>query len=142
MEGVGDHACEYMTNGTVVVLGKTGRNFAAGMSGGLAFVYDVPGEFVRVRCNKTAVDLEPIFEPEDVLLLESLMRQHVEYTGSVLAQRILEKWPENVKNFVKVFPHEYKRILAKKPKAVEKLEPAVASLGQHEHAMAIGERVR
>jgi glutamate synthase domain-containing protein 3 len=125
VEGVGDHACEYMTNGTVVVLGKTGRNFAAGMSGGTAFVYDPNGEFVRVRCNKTQVDLEPIFEPEDVRLLESLLRKHVALTGSPLAELLLDGWPENLKHFVKVFPHEYKRILAKKAKPAEKREPVL-----------------
>jgi glutamate synthase domain-containing protein 3 len=141
VEGVGDHACEYMTNGTVVVLGKTGRNFAAGMSGGIAFVYDPQGEFVRVRCNKAAVDLEPIFEPEDVKLLESLMRKHVAFTSSPLASRILEGWPENLKHFVKVFPHEYKRILlAKKAKPVHEMEPVLA--GASSHAVASGERAR
>jgi glutamate synthase domain-containing protein 2/glutamate synthase domain-containing protein 3 len=141
VEGVGDHACEYMTNGTVVVLGKTGRNFAAGMSGGLAFVYDPQGEFVRVRCNKAAVDLEPIFEPDDVKLLESLMRKHVAFTNSPLAARILEGWPESLKHFVKVFPHEYKRILAaKKTKPAEILEPVMVGLAAH--AQASGERAR
>jgi glutamate synthase domain-containing protein 3 len=136
---VGDHACEYMTNGTVVVLGKTGRNFAAGMSGGTAFVFDPEGEFVRVRCNKTAVDLEPIFEPEDVMLLESLLRKHVELTRSPLAGRILQGWPANLKHFVKVFPHEYKRILAKKAKPAEKLEPVFVGAAA---AHGIGERAR
>jgi glutamate synthase domain-containing protein 3 len=139
VEGVGDHACEYMTNGTVVVLGKTGRNFAAGMSGGTAFVFDPEGEFVRVRCNKTAVDLEPIFEPEDVMLLESLLRKHVELTRSPLAGRILQGWPANLKHFVKVFPHEYKRILAKKAKPAEKLEPVFVGAAA---AHGIGERAR
>jgi glutamate synthase domain-containing protein 3 len=138
VEGVGDHACEYMTNGTVVVLGRTGRNFAAGMSGGLAFVYDPQGEFVRVRCNKSAVDLEPIFEPEDAMLLEALMRKHVAYTDSPRAKRILENWPENLKDFVKVFPHEYKRILTKKPAVAEKLEPVLTVMGSNLRAM--GER--
>jgi glutamate synthase (NADPH/NADH) large chain len=138
VEGVGDHACEYMTNGTVVVLGKTGRNFAAGMSGGLAYVYDPQGEFVRVRCNKSAVDLEPIFEPEDAMLLEALMRKHVAYTNSPRAKRILENWPANLKDFVKVFPHEYKRILAKKPVAAEKLESVLTAMGSN--LLAIGER--
>ncbi len=139
VEGVGDHACEYMTNGTVVVLGKTGRNFAAGMSGGTAFVFDPEGEFVRVRCNKTAVDLEPIFEPGDVMLLESLLRQHVALTQSPLAVRILEGWPANLKHFVKVFPHEYKRILAKKAKPAEKLEPVFVGAAA---AHGIGEGAR
>jgi len=142
VEGVGDHACEYMTNGMVVVLGKTGRNFAAGMSGGLAYVYDPQGEFVNFGCNKAAVDLEPIFDPEDVKLLEFLMRKHVDYTNSPLATRILEDWPANLKHFVKVFPHEYKRILAGKSKPAEKLNPLVASATSQANLMAIGERAR
>jgi glutamate synthase (NADPH) large chain len=111
VEGVGDHACEYMTNGTVAVLGRTGKNFAAGMSGGIAYVFDPSGDFVRVRCNRAAVDLEPIREPEDALRLEQLIQKHVEYTQSPLGQRLLDNWTENVRHFVKVFPHEYKRVL-------------------------------
>ena len=118
VEGVGDHACEYMTNGIVVVLGCTGRNFAAGMSGGLAYVFDPDGDFVRVRCNAGGVDLEPLFEREDILLLETLIRKHVEYTGSALGRRMLDNWTATLKNFVKVFPHEYKRVL-KASKTVE-----------------------
>jgi glutamate synthase (NADPH) large chain len=114
VEGVGDHACEYMTNGTVVVLGTTGRNFAAGMSGGLAYVYDPTGEFARVRCNPGGVDLEPLFEREDIVHLESLIRRHVEATGSPLGSRLLEHWSETVQSFVRVFPHEYKRVLQAK----------------------------
>jgi glutamate synthase (NADPH) large chain len=111
VEGVGDHACEYMTNGTVVVLGQTGRNFAAGMSGGLAFVFDPTGDFIRVRCNSAGVDLDPLFEREDILLVENLICKHLDYTGSALARRMLENWGETVKSFIKVLPHEYKRIL-------------------------------
>jgi glutamate synthase domain-containing protein 3 len=102
----------------VVVLGSTGRNFAAGMSGGVAYVFDPHGDFVRVRCNAGGVDLEPLFEREDILLLESLIRKHVEYTGSALARRMLDNWTETLKDFVKVFPHEYKRVL-KSSKTVE-----------------------
>ncbi len=112
VEGVGDHACEYMTNGTVVVLGATGRNFAAGMSGGLAYVFDKTGDFARFGCNRTAVDLEPIFEREDIARLEYLLRRHFDFTGSPLAQRILDQWSEMLPSFVKVFPHEYRRALA------------------------------
>ena len=111
VEGVGDHACEYMTNGTVVVLGSTGRNFAAGMSGGLAYVFDPTGEFIRVRCNSAGVDLEPLFEREDIMVLETLIRRHVEYTGSPLARRMLENWSETLSGFIKVLPHEFKRVL-------------------------------
>ncbi|MBV8070303.1 MAG: glutamate synthase large subunit [Acidobacteriaceae bacterium] len=138
VEGVGDHACEYMTNGTVVVLGRTGRNFAAGMSGGLAYVFDPQGEFVRTRCNRSGVDVEPVFEREDLLKLEILVRQHVEYTGSPLGQRLLAAWPDNIKHFVKVFPHEYKRVLAKK--SAESAHPHLAAIPAH--AAAVGDRAR
>jgi glutamate synthase (NADPH/NADH) large chain len=135
VEGVGDHACEYMTNGTVVVLGRTGRNFAAGMSGGIAYVLDPTGEFVRVRCNPAGVDLEPVFDREDLLTLETLIRKHVEYTESPLARRILDHWSQTIPGFVKVFPHEYKKALAEKRKAPQpalpEFEPAaVAAAGQ------------
>ncbi len=118
VEGVGDHGCEYMTNGTVVVLGKTGRNFAAGMSGGIAYVFDQTGDFVRVRCNQAGVDLEPLFDREDILLLENLIEKHVGYTGSPLGKRILDHWAQMLPHFVKVFPHEYKRVLGV-PRAAE-----------------------
>ncbi len=111
VEGVGDHGCEYMTNGTVVVLGRTGRNFAAGMSGGIAYVLDPDGDFVRVRCNRAGVDLEPLFERDDFLLLESLIKKHVAYTDSALGKRLLQDWSRMLPHFVKVYPHEYKRVL-------------------------------
>jgi glutamate synthase domain-containing protein 3 len=109
------------------------------MSGGIAYVFDPQGEFVRVRCNPAGVDLEPLFEREDLLLLESLIRKHVEYTGSPLGQRLLDRWAENIKNFVKVFPHEYKRILLKR-KTAENVEYVPAGL--HAQAVAMGERAR
>jgi glutamate synthase (NADPH/NADH) large chain len=139
VEGVGDHGCEYMTNGTVVVLGRTGRNFAAGMSGGIAYVFDPTGEFVRVRCNRAGVDLEPLFEREDILLLERLIRKHAEYTGSPLAHRILGDWAQMVRHFVKVFPHEYKRVLGV-PRASER--PAVHAAVMAPEQVAAGERAR
>jgi glutamate synthase domain-containing protein 3 len=138
VEGVGDHACEYMTNGTVVVLGRTGRNFAAGMSGGIAYVLDTTGEFVRVRCNRSGVDVEPVFEREDILQLETLIRKHIEYTGSALGHRILANWPESLKHFVKVLPHEYKRVLARK--ATERAQKVLQVMPAH--AAAVGERAR
>ncbi|HEY7390708.1 MAG TPA: glutamate synthase large subunit [Bryobacteraceae bacterium] len=110
VEGLGDHGCEYMTKGTVVVLGKTGRNFAAGMSGGIAFVLDEEGDFAEKRCNTAAVDLEPVANG-DVDLLYELISRHVAATGSPRAKWILENWPDMVGQFVKVFPHEYKRVL-------------------------------
>jgi glutamate synthase domain-containing protein 2/glutamate synthase domain-containing protein 1/glutamate synthase domain-containing protein 3 len=125
VEGVGDHACEYMTNGTVVVLGETGRNFGAGMSGGVAYVFDQQQHFRNVRCNRAGVDLELLFEREDLGLLESLIRKHVEFTGSPLGKRMLANWSETVQHFVKVMPHEYKRILEKR-KAAGKSDSAVS----------------
>jgi glutamate synthase domain-containing protein 2/glutamate synthase domain-containing protein 1/glutamate synthase domain-containing protein 3 len=111
VEGVGDHGCEYMTNGTVVVIGKTGRNFAAGMSGGRAFVYDDRGDFTARRCNKTSVDLEPLVLEEDVTEVKGLLARHRDLTGSPRAAWILENWADAQPRFIKIFPHEYKRVL-------------------------------
>jgi len=111
VEGVGDHGCEYMTNGLVVVLGRAGRNFAAGMSGGIAYVLDEDGEFVAKLCNRSGVDLEPVVEPVDVDKLRALIERHAELTGSPRARWILDHWYAMLPRFVKVFPHEYKRVL-------------------------------
>jgi glutamate synthase domain-containing protein 2/glutamate synthase domain-containing protein 1/glutamate synthase domain-containing protein 3 len=111
VEGVGDHGCEYMTNGTVVVIGKTGRNFAAGMSGGYAYVYDERGDFPARRCNHSSVDLEPLVAPEDVVRVRGLLERHRDLTGSPRAAWILEHWSDAQPRFIKVFPHEYKRVL-------------------------------
>ena len=111
VEGLGDHGCEYMTKGLVVVLGKTGRNFAAGMSGGIAYVLDEKGDFAEKRCNTAAVDLEPLAADEDVQQLYALIADHVAATGSPRGKWILEKWTEMLPRFVRVFPHEYKRVL-------------------------------
>jgi glutamate synthase (NADPH/NADH) large chain len=110
VEGVGDHGCEYMTGGRVVVLGRTGRNFAAGMSGGVAYVLDAAGTFAR-RCNTEMVDLEPLAEIEDLELVLSLVRRHVELTGSSLGERVLADWDRLVGQFVKIMPRDYKRVL-------------------------------
>ena len=110
VEGVGDHGCEYMTRGTVVVLGPTGRNFAAGMTGGIAYVIDEEGEFSSVGCNRASVELEPL-EPEDIAILQNLIRRHHGLTGSPRAQHILDNWDALLPCFVKVFPSEYKRVL-------------------------------
>jgi len=111
VEGVGDHGCEYMTKGLVVVLGKTGRNFAAGMSGGIAYVLDEKGDFAEKRCNPGGVDLEPVIETADIAFLRNVIQRHFEYTGSPRAEWILENWSAMLPKFVKVFPHEYKRVL-------------------------------
>ncbi|MCF1714570.1 glutamate synthase large subunit [Flavihumibacter sp. RY-1] len=112
VEGVGDHGCEYMTGGTVVILGDTGRNFAAGMSGGIAFIYDVKGNFPDL-CNKEMVDLDPVAD-EDIAQLKDLLQQHYTYTGSTVAQFILTDFENQLKNFVKVFPSDYKKVLQKR----------------------------
>jgi glutamate synthase (NADPH/NADH) large chain len=113
VEGLGDHGCEYMTNGLVIVLGKTGRNFAAGMSGGIAYVLDESGEFVKYRCNKASVDLEQVFDPNDQHVLQTTIYRHFDATGSPRARRILENWNAMLPKFVKVFPHEFKRVMKK-----------------------------
>ena len=108
---MGDHGCEYMTNGTVVVLGDTGRNFAAGMSGGIAYVYDDRGDFSSRRCNKSSVDLEPLALADDIDRVRNLLERHRDLTGSPRAAWILEHWADAQPRFIKIFPHEYKRVL-------------------------------
>ena len=100
-----------MTRGMVVVLGKCGRNFAAGMSGGIAYVLDEPGDFAEKRCNLGGVDLEPVEQSEDIQLLHETIRKHLEATCSERARRVLDNWAAMLPRFVKVFPHEYKRVL-------------------------------
>src|SRR5690606_10284997 len=109
VEGVGDHGCEYMTGGTVVVLGRTGRNFAAGMSGGFAYVLDETGDFEK-RCNLGMVELEAL-STEDVVKLAELLEEHVQRTGSAKARRLLNAWEETLGRFVKVVPVEYRKVL-------------------------------
>ena len=111
VEGVGDHGCEYMTGGRVVVLGRTGRNFAAGMSGGIAYVLDAEGKFER-RCNLDMVDLEALVDEEDVDYVQVALMKHVTMTGSRYAARLLEEWATLQRQMVKVMPREYKRALA------------------------------
>jgi len=119
VEGVGDHGCEYMTGGRVVVLGPVGRNFAAGMSGGIAYVYASREEFQK-RCNMKMVELEEV-DKEDITIIDYLLLNHFRYTRSPLAQRILDEFDEQVRKFIKVIPLEYKRVL-KKQKVEERLE--------------------
>ncbi|KAL5202555.1 hypothetical protein ABZP36_013507 [Zizania latifolia] len=110
VEGIGDHGCEYMTGGTVIILGKTGRNFAAGMSGGIAYVYDVDGKF-STRCNFELVDLYDVVEEDDITTLRMMIQQHRLHTKSVLARDILSNFDDALPKFVKVFPRDYKRVL-------------------------------
>ena len=100
-----------MTNGLVVVLGRTGKNFAAGMSGGIAYVLDETGDFATRLCNRTSVDLDPVFDPKDVNLLQQLVERHSELTNSPRARWILDNWYAMLPHFFKVFPHEFKRVL-------------------------------
>jgi glutamate synthase domain-containing protein 2/glutamate synthase domain-containing protein 1/glutamate synthase domain-containing protein 3 len=138
VEGVGDHGCEYMTNGTVVVIGKAGRNFAAGMSGGRAFVFDDRGDFAARRCNQTSVDLEPLVLDEDVAEVRRLLERHRDYTGSPRAAWILSNWTDAQPRFIKIFPHEYKRVLGI-PRVEEvyspqaKSSPLVAATAEVQH---------
>ena len=134
VEGTGDHGCEYMTGGTVVVLGKTGRNFAAGMSGGITYVYDATGSFAK-HCNLSMVGLEPLLteieqtgveqeaiaqgkgrkrhrDASDESMVKSLVEKHLRFTGSAVALKIMDDWAAHRKHFIKVFPHEYKRALS------------------------------
>jgi glutamate synthase (ferredoxin) len=128
VEGVGDHACEYMTGGRVVVLGRTGRNFAAGMSGGVAYVLDRDGDFAR-RCNRGMVDLEPLDQAEDIQIVRDLIERHVRLTGSTFAARIAADWVATQPRFVKVMPRDYRRVLNAEARArAEGREPTFAEL--------------
>jgi glutamate synthase (NADPH/NADH) large chain len=110
VEAVGDHGCEYMTGGQVVVLGGTGRNFAAGMSGGLAYVFDQYGVFPR-RCNRQMADLFKVEDPGEQEMIRRMIARHVELTGSQLGAEILRHWPESVRTVVKVYPNDYRRVI-------------------------------
>ncbi|MHC4875938.1 MAG: glutamate synthase-related protein [Planctomycetota bacterium] len=112
VEGVGDHGLEYMTGGRAVILGPTGRNFAAGMSGGVAYVFAPDRDVFRLNCNLELVDLEDVEADEDVAELKELIEKHANYTGSTVASGILDNWDETLPKFVKVMPRDYKRALA------------------------------
>jgi glutamate synthase (NADPH/NADH) large chain len=152
IEGTGDHGCEYMTGGTVVVLGRTGRNFAAGMSGGMAYVYDPDGTF-RSRCNASMVSLEPLVSESeqaelerghvgagkgrrlhrgrhDEAIVRDLVERHLRFTGSTVALALLDNWEGARGRFVKVFPNEYKRALMEMYVAEEQTIPAVPAKSQ------------
>jgi glutamate synthase (ferredoxin) len=115
VEGVGDHGCEYMTGGRVIVLGRTGRNFAAGMSGGVAYVLDAEGDFAR-RCNREMVDLESLIDADEVDLVQNAIMRHIALTGSTHAERLMADWASLQRQIVKVMPREYKRALAEMAK--------------------------
>ena len=119
MEGVGDHGCEYMTGGLAIILGKTGRNFAAGMSGGVAYVYDMENLFPK-NVNKEMVELEDL-DDEDLSTLKYFIERHFKYTHSDVAKNILDNWEVTSKFFVKVMPGDYKRVLLERKNKTEKV---------------------
>jgi glutamate synthase (NADPH/NADH) large chain len=116
VEGIGDHGCEYMTGGRVVILGATGRNFGAGMSGGIAYVLDPEGKFEK-QCNMESFELESVSNAEDILELKTLISNHYEYTDSPVAKKVLDDWENMLSQFVKVMPTDYKRVLAERAAA-------------------------
>ena len=128
VEGTGDHACEYMTGGRVVIIGPTGRNFGAGMSGGIAYVLDEGGDFAT-RCNKDMVDLEPLEEAEDLDLVKGLLERHVNYTGSTVAEGLLRDWPAAATRFKKVMPRDFKRVLMEQAALAAQAEKPVVVNG-------------
>jgi glutamate synthase domain-containing protein 3 len=134
VEGVGDHGCEYMTGGTVVVLGRTGRNFAAGMSGGIAFVLDEFGELER-QCNTGLVELSPVTDSAERELLKRLVEQHARYTGSARAKRELGQWERAQRHFVAVVPREYRQAMKRRSDEAAAAIPA-------RHGLAIADAMR
>ncbi len=124
VEGVGDHGCEYMTGGRVVVLGDTGRNFAAGMSGGIAYVWDHRGDFAS-KVNQAMVELEHMEADEDIAELKGLIERHRDYTGSTVAERLLGDWDMTLSQFVKVMPVDFKRVLEERRRRQAKSAVAV-----------------
>jgi glutamate synthase (NADPH/NADH) large chain len=124
VEGVGDHACEYMTGGRTVVLGSTGLNFAAGMSGGIAYVWDTDGTF-ESKCNRGTVELDPVEDDDDISELRELIEWHKQCTGSTVAEKILDDWPQILSQFIKVMPTDYKRVLAERRRHDEEMEATI-----------------
>ena len=112
VEGVGDHGCEYMTNGRTVILGPAGRNFGAGMSGGVAYILDEAGDFAEKSCNHSMVDCDPFDDPEDIDYVKTLIRRHIDYTSSPKGQWVLDHWDDMLPKFIKVFPKELKKAMS------------------------------
>ncbi len=131
VEGVGDHACEYMTGGRAVIIGPTGRNFAAGMSGGIAYVWAPDRDAFRIKCNLGTILLEDVETEEDKAELLELLEQHASLTGSTVAQGIIDRWPDALAEFVKVMPIDYKRVLEERARHDEECEAQV-----HDEAMS------
>jgi glutamate synthase (ferredoxin) len=148
VEGVGDHGCEYMTGGRVVIIGKTGRNFAAGMSGGVAYILDESGEggaagggFERV-CNKEMVQLLPLSDPDEAASIRGLLQRHVEYTGSTRAKALLDDWQTTVHRFIRVVPNDYRRVIEAQARMREKgLSQAEAEMAAFDENVLDARRV-
>ncbi len=132
VEGVGDHGCEYMTGGRAVILGPTGRNFAAGMSGGIAYVWDVDGKLLR-HCNLGMVELEKVEQEADIDELRQLIHEHRESTGSTVAAHVLDHWHHTLTQFVKVMPVDYKRVLAERMSHDEEEESPIHDAEEASH---------
>ncbi len=128
VEGTGDHGCEYMTGGRAIVIGKTGRNFGAGMSGGIAYVWNPRGEF-EALCNLEMVDLEALDDSEEIDLVRGLLERHVEYTGSTVAAGLLARWPGAAREFTKVMPTDYRRVLLEQERERELSTSAAGGAG-------------
>jgi glutamate synthase (ferredoxin) len=136
VESVGDHGCEYMTGGRVVVLGPTGRNFAAGMSGGIAYVLDEAGDFAK-RCNLQMVSLEKLVDADEIEIVWKMIQRHQTYTRSTRAAKVLESWPAMVPKFVRIVPKDYQRVL----QSLKKIEESGLS-GEQAIMAAFEENVR
>jgi glutamate synthase (ferredoxin) len=136
---VGDHGCEYMTGGRVVVLGPTGKNFAAGMSGGVAYVYDERGEFPD-NCNREMVKLYALDDPEEREQVRELVRRHAEYTGSSQSRQVYEDWDRAVAKFVKVYPNDYRRVIETQKRyhslGLREEEAVMAAFEENAHDLA------
>jgi len=139
VESVGDHGCEYMTGGRVVVLGPTGRNFAAGMSGGIAYVLDEAGDFPR-HCNTEMVKLFRLEEEDEIELVQNLVRKHAQYTRSDRAWKILAFWDEMVPRFFKIYPNDYRRVIETqkrfKAQGLSDEEAIMAAFEENAHDLA------
>jgi glutamate synthase (ferredoxin) len=139
VEGVGDHGCEYMTGGRVVVLGATGRNFAAGMSGGVAYVLDEGGDFAT-RCNLEMVGLSLLDDAEELAAVRTLVEKHVHWTESTYARRLLERWPDTARKLVRVLPNDYRRMLEAqarmRAKGLPPEEAEMAAFEENAHDLA------
>lgn len=133
VEGVGDHGCEYMTGGQVVVLGPTGRNFAAGMSGGVAYVLDTEGDFDEHHCNHELVDLEDLVDTADIEMVYDLIDKHHRYTGSNIARKILDDWTDFLPKFIKIMPRDYRLALERLAREREEVQREVAETSEELH---------